>query len=190
MIQLSDTTASKFYSLFKKGPLSPVERSYGLEPPNGLDEIILEFGNIYKHINEDGTLHASWEFDQLVSAPLPFAIPLACDHSKLVTRISCHKKLVKIFASVFREIMQQGREHHLTSYGSCFSFRSKQSSHHLSSHCWGIAIDLNTELDYRGRGTAIHESIVHIFKSHGFEWGGDWSGKRRDPTHFQFCRGY
>jgi hypothetical protein len=190
MIQKSDAAANKFYSLFKKVPYEPVERSYGIEPPNGLDEIILEFGNIYDHIHDDGTLSNSWQFDQLASVPLPFTIPFACDRSKMITRISCHKKLAKIFSSVFREILQQGGKHYVTSYGCCFSFRSKPSSHHLSAHCWGIAMDLNTELDYRGRGSAMHESIVRIFKAHGFEWGGDWSGKKRDPTHFQFCRGY
>jgi hypothetical protein len=190
MIQKSDVSAGRFYSFFKKGASNPVERFHGIKPPNGLDEIILEFGNIYNHIRNDGTLDGSWEFDQMASAPLPFAIPLACDRSKAVTRILCHKKLVKLLTGAFEEISQQRQERYVTSYGCCFNFRSKQSSHQLSAHCWGIAIDLNTELDYRGRGNAIHESIVRIFKTHGFEWGGDWSGKRRNPMHFQFCRGY
>jgi D-alanyl-D-alanine carboxypeptidase len=32
--------------------------------------------------------------------------------------------------------------------------------------------------------------VIEIFRSAGFEWGGDWQSASRDPMHFQFCSGY
>ena len=32
--------------------------------------------------------------------------------------------------------------------------------------------------------------IVKVFESFGFTWGGRWSGRGKDPMHFQFCSGY
>jgi hypothetical protein len=32
--------------------------------------------------------------------------------------------------------------------------------------------------------------LVELFERHGFTWGGRWSGKNKDPMHFQYCSGY
>ena len=32
--------------------------------------------------------------------------------------------------------------------------------------------------------------IIQVFRSHGFKWGGEFSGKSIDPMHFQYCTGY
>jgi hypothetical protein len=57
-------------------------------------------------------------------------------------------------------------------------------------HGWGIAIDLNPETHLSGAVGDMDAVVIEIFRRAGFEWGGDWQGKTRDPMHFQFCAGY
>jgi len=69
-----------------------------------------------------------------------------------------------------------------------------------SYHNYGLAIDIvllkdkdgngsfetaswETDVDFDGDGVADWLEVVSIFKSFGWEWGGDW--KFRDAPHFQ-----
>lgn len=70
----------------------------------------------------------------------------------------------------------------------------------LSYHNYGLAVDIvllkdtnkdetfetaswETNIDFDGDGVADWMEIVSIFKSYGWEWGGDWNFK--DMPHFQ-----
>jgi len=81
-------------------------------------------------------------------------------------------------------------EKQITSLGGCFSFRPQPTGTKLSTHSWGIAIDLNPETNAQGTAGDIDSAIVDIFRKAGFQWGGDWEGSSRDPMHFQFFSGY
>ena len=162
----------------------------GLQPPHGLNAVLAEFGDIYARLREDGTLDPRWETEQLGRAPLPFPISLSWDMSKQVRNVYCHKKLVPILPAVFADIERRGLRDKVRSFGGCFNFRSKRSGSKLSTHAWGIAIDLNPETNGMGQDGDIAPGIVAAFKSAGFFWGGDWPGRNKDPMHFQFCRGY
>jgi len=71
----------------------------------------------------------------------------------------------------------------------------------MSYHNYGLAIDIvllkdtdgngtfdtaswETNVDFDGDGISDWREVVTIFKSFGWEWGGDWT--RKDPQHFQF----
>jgi peptidoglycan L-alanyl-D-glutamate endopeptidase CwlK len=64
----------------------------------------------------------------------------------------------------------------------------------MSYHNYGLAIDIvliiggvaaswDIKTDFDGDGKADWIEIVNIFKSFGWEWGGDW--KFYDAPHFQ-----
>ena len=64
----------------------------------------------------------------------------------------------------------------------------------LSFHNYGLAIDIvliidgkeaswDEKRDFDADGVSDWQEIVHIFKQHGWEWGGDW--KFTDTPHFQ-----
>jgi hypothetical protein len=161
-----------------------------LLPPDGLDQIMAVFGNIYDYLRDDGSLDPRWEADQLGRAQLPFGLPLSWDQSKLARTIYGHKRLTPVFTDVFAAIQREGLQGQLRTYGGCYNFRGKRTSGKLSTHSWGIAIDLNPETNAQGGAGNMHEGIVDIFRRFGFKWGGDWSGKTKDPMHFQFCTGY
>jgi hypothetical protein len=161
-----------------------------LAPPHGLDELIATFGDIFEYIREDHTLDPRWQTEQLTTIPLPFPIALSWDSSRQVQRISCHKLLAQGCTEVFAQIQSSGLQSKITSFGGCFSFRPQRTGTKLSSHAWGIALDLNPESNAQGTAGNMDAGIVAIFKQAGFSWGGDWQGRVRDPMHFQFCTGY
>jgi hypothetical protein len=74
----------------------------------------------------------------------------------------------------------------LTCFGGCFAFRPQRTGTKLSTHCWGIAIDLNPYTNQQGTIGDMNAAVIDIFRAAGFEWGGDWTGHTRDGMHFGF----
>jgi hypothetical protein len=169
---------------------SVVETDTRLTPPIGLAEIINVFGVIYEFILSDGTLDPRWEAEMLTRITLPFPLPLSWNLDLMVEQIRCHKLLAGAFSDVFSQIQQQGLSERVNSLGGCFSFRLQRAGAKISTHAWGIALDLNTATNAQGTDGAMDPGIIDIFRAMGFTWGGNWAGQRRDPMHFQFCSGY
>ncbi len=83
---------------------------------------------------------------------------------------------------------------------SAFNYRFIFGTERLSNHSYGLAIDINPLLnpytqidgiivprggiyDVNKIGTITADSkIVELFKSHGWQWGGNW--ERKDWQHF------
>jgi hypothetical protein len=170
--------------------LSGEASSVALAPPCGLDEICATFGDIFGYIATDHTLEAAWQSEFLARITLPHPLIISWDHSQTVTAITCHKLLTKTFTGVFDCIQSSGLQNKITSFGGCFSFRPQRTGTKLSTHAWGIAIDLNPETNQQGTAGEMDPAVIAIFREAGFKWGGDWQGKTRDPMHFQFCTGY
>lgn len=161
-----------------------------LATPNGLDEILATFGDIYRFLKPDGTVDPRWEAQNIASAPLPFPLPLAWDPTKAARSMRVHRKLVPVIQAVFAAIEAEGLRSRIRSYGGGYSFRAKRTSSKLSTHCWGIAIDLDPNTNALGTAGDMNPGVVELFRRFGFKWGGDWTGRGKDPMHFQFCTGY
>jgi D-alanyl-D-alanine carboxypeptidase len=174
----------------KDGTQSQAETETPLVPPHGLANIIASFGDIYEYIEEDGQLEARWQADSLQRLVLPFPLRPSWDLSRTITKMTCHRRMTSTFASTFAGIQERGLQASIMSFGGCFAFRPQRTGNKLSAHCWGIAIDLNPETNGQGSTGNMDVGIIDIFRGAGFEWGGDWQGKTRDPMHFQFCTGY
>ena len=54
-----------------------------------------------------------------------------------------------------------------------------------STHAWGVALDINAPTNPRGSRGDIPDTVVDMWKAHGWEWGGDW--RFTDPMHFEFA---
>lgn len=158
--------------------------------PHGLNEIIATFGDIHEYVLTDGQLDPRWQADFLQRVNLPFPLRLAWDLSRTITQMTCHRRMTGVYVSVFASIQQRGLQAKVASFGGCFAFRPQRTGSKLSSHSWGIAIDLNPGSNRQGSVGDMDAGLIEIFHSAGFEWGGDWKGKARDPMHFQFCTGY
>jgi len=170
--------------------VSTPQAAVSIAPPHGIQEIVETFGDIFACIHEDHTLDPAWQKEHLVAVPLPFVLALSWDRSRQVQRMTCHKLLQPVFEVAFQAILNAGLESQVTSFGGCFSFRPQRTGIKLSTHCWGIAIDLNPESNAQGTTGNMDAGIVSIFQHLGFTWGGERRGRARDPMHFQFCSGY
>lgn len=167
-----------------------VPPAVSLRAPAGLDQIRTTFGDIFEYILPDHSLDSRWQSGFLATARLPFPLSLSWDRSRVVNSMTCHKLLASAFSDVFLRIQNAGLQASLISFGGCFSFRPQRTGTKLSTHAWGIAVDLNPESNEQGTEGNMNPDIVLIFRESGFEWGGDWHGRSRDPMHFQFCTGY
>lgn len=103
-------------------------------------------------------------------------------------QFSCHKLVEDIFQSAFDQIFERDLWEHLETYDGCYNDRTITSSQKVSTHAWGISVDLNAATNRLGQKPTMDKTIVAIFKDHGFTWGGDWN--RPDGMHFQYARGY
>ncbi len=167
-----------------------VPETTSLLTPKGINQIIETFGDIHDYIQLDGTLDVQWPIKFLDYVALPVPLMLSFDHSKTITHFRCHKLLVDTMEAVFTQIKNKGLEPELFSFGGCFSFRPQRTGAKLSAHSWGIAIDLNSESNSQGTSGDMNADVIAVFQQAGFEWGGDWPGRSKDPMHFQFCTGY
>lgn len=59
-----------------------------------------------------------------------------------------------------------------------------------SQHAFGHAIDVNSGNNQQGTAGEIDPDLARkLAADNGLQWGGDWSGKTRDPMHFQVAKG-
>ncbi len=82
----------------------------------------------------------------------------------------------------------------VTNIGGTFKWRRIARSTNLSTHAWGIAIDLNVERGYYWRWqrpkkplkwrNVVPQEIVDAFEAEGFIWGGRWL--HYDTMHFEY----
>ncbi len=172
------------------GSVSRSSAEVGLTSPNGLEQIVVTFGNIYEYVRKDGSLDPKWQADFLTRITMPFPLSLSWDLATSVNQMTCHKKMADVFEDVFRQVQSSGIRDRIKTFGGCFSYRPQRSGSKLSAHAWGIAIDLNPRSNEQGSAGDMDGGVIGIFQDAGFEWGGEWVGTRRDPMHFQFCTGY
>jgi len=159
--------------------------------PQGYQQILDCFGNIYDFFDEDGGFDESaWCAEMMTTAKLPFPVALSWDHSRQIHKVRCHKKMAGIIQDVFFALQQEGFADEIITLGDFYNFRSKRSSGKLSTHCWGIAFDINPEINAPGSKGCMPGELVTLLFDFGFTWGGSMPGKHREPMHFQFCSGY
>lgn len=130
-----------------------------------------------------------WVTQNIVEVAIPALEPLG------FPTIQVHRHAARHFQAVFAEIEQQGFNDDLLTCGGTFVPRhiSQNVLKPLSSHSWGIAIDLNVAWNGYGKIPARAEEqgsvrrLVPIFNQHGFAWGGHF-GTDPDGMHFELAR--
>ena len=145
--------------------------------PSGLQEIIATFGRW----NDP-----DFEEKNIVLIELPY--PLIYD-GRPVKRARCHKLLVENFHLAFRNIKSAGMQNEARNYAGIYAVRSVRASAKVSTHAWGIAIDLEPIRYPLGSSNRFPDQVIEAFKKAGFFYGGDFKG-RKDPMHFQFATDY
>jgi hypothetical protein len=132
----------------------------------------------------------------LVYIDLPYPMRIAWDRKKKIKRFQCHKLVAQAFLNVFNELLVHYGYDRLVElgidlYGGCFNYREMRGGTELSTHSWGIAIDLDPDrnLLHESAKTARfarpeYKPMMDIFYGHGFINLG--MEKNFDFMHFQY----
>jgi len=99
---------------------SQLAQEWPLQAPHGLNGILTTFGDIFLYLRPDHTLDPRWQAEQVTTMSLPFPIVLSWDHSRQVTRMTCHERMRPIFTNCFQQIVDAGLQPQITSFGGCF----------------------------------------------------------------------
>lgn len=115
---------------------------------------------------------------------LPFDLPYPLVYgTAMVYRSRCHRLAVDKFKGALEAVRFRGLEDRATHYGGIYAVRPIRGRVRMSSHSWGLAIDMNPQENYLGTVGRMDAGVVACFKEQGFVWGGEFHS-RLDPMHF------
>lgn len=145
--------------------------------PSGLAEIEREFGKIEYAEAAGGYVEITNDFARNI-----------VDHEfPVVGRQMLHAKLVPVLERVLDEIRKRGLDKEILQFGTfCPRHKMHDPKRGLSTHSWGIAVDINQSTNLPGMRGDLDPGIVDCFEMFGFEWGGRWSFK--DCMHMQYAK--
>lgn len=124
-----------------------------------------------------------------------FWLPKTINKSLMITSINgINKKLQAVSNDLDK--LPDSLKKYITNPAGTFNWRTISGTERFSTHCFGIAIDINVDhsnywkwdnrdtgqtLSYRNR---IPIEVVEVFERHGFIWGGKWY--HYDTMHFEY----
>jgi hypothetical protein len=112
-----------------------------------------------------------------------FDVPADLEIGVIPKRIYCNRDLVDPLKKAFKALIETGAVKELRDYAGCFNIRMKTGGKTLSTHAWGLAVDLNPSDNQYGKKPHFSEKFVQCFESNGFVWGGRW--KIPDGMHYE-----
>lgn len=100
-------------------------------------------------------------------------------------------EVAPIFAHFLDEIVARG---YVISDGQLddwsFACRPIAGTRIASNHSWGLAVDINSltnPMTFNGRlVTNVPAWVVACAAGHGLRWGGNYTGAKKDPMHFEW----
>lgn len=108
----------------------------------------------------------------------------------LLGNVTCHRLVFPQLVAALTEVRDTGLERAIDAgdFGGCYSprFISGAPGGRLSSHSWGMAIDIDVGENPFGTRPRQDRRVVEIFERHGFTWGGRWLIP--DGMHFEWSR--
>jgi len=152
--------------------------------PRGLRQIRAVYGNI--KVTDDRIVSPKgWAEQHIVLLVSPKF--RACGP----TKIWCHELVAPELGRILKRI--QALEAVLNkpliySIDGCWVVRAMRRGGKISTHAWGIAIDINAARNPMGAKSTQSQAMVEVFEDAGWEWGGRW--RNPDPMHMQRCSGY
>lgn len=132
----------------------------------------------------------------LVYIDLPYPMRIAWQRQTKIKRFQCHKLVAQAFLNVFNELLAHYGHDRLVElgidlYGGCFNYREMRGGTELSTHSWGISLDLDPDrnLLHESAKTARfarpeYKMMIEIFYHNGFISLG--KEKNYDWMHFQY----
>jgi hypothetical protein len=131
-------------------------------------------------------------------------VPPELEIGVIPRRIYCNRDIIIPLSKAFNSLIGTAFVKELKTWDGCYNARAirgyeeryKQARkakdiisamRFLSVHSWGCAVDVNAFENGLGTKGKISPGFVKCFKDAGFDWGGDFKG-RKDPMHMQLAR--
>lgn len=117
----------------------------------------------------------AWIEEHIVSLDVP-----------LLGQVRCHRGLAKQVDGALEEIAGSGLGHLVDpdTFEGCHNPRLIRDGGMPSRHAWGIALDLNADLNPTGLKSGQDPRLVEAFARWGLTWGGFWLVP--DPMHVEY----
>lgn len=176
------------------GSMTVQKRQNGTIRPIAVEDLPRAFGEFaWRPAERSGEILVSedWKRRYLVRVALPLLRPTPDREGK----ITLHRRMVGPLRRTIARIRKAGLADRILTNWSPFCARHKgwDPKRELSSHSWGIAIDINDR--WNGLGVAPPEAgvmgsvreLAPFFAQEGFAWGGDFSSNV-DGMHFELAR--
>lgn len=150
--------------------------------------------DLYNFYGDPGRnkLDQEWKKDNIVKCPSPFPMRLSWDEKLIARNLLINRKVAPAMIDALQEIVDyKGHEYlvknNFDRLGGIFTWRKIRGGDSLSTHSWGISIDINPHLgpyDYPAYKSGDYENkqpdfIMEAFMKRGFislPW---------DTMHFQ-----
>ncbi|HEX9889980.1 MAG TPA: M15 family metallopeptidase [Nitriliruptorales bacterium] len=118
-----------------------------------------------------------WAHESLVTVDLPI---LGATH--------CHRDVVGQMSQALQELVDRGLAHLVDPEGfeGCYNPRLVTPGGLPSRHAWGVALDVNADVNPTGQAPGQDRRLVDTFARWGLTWGGFWLVP--DPMHFEYLR--
>jgi hypothetical protein len=126
-------------------------------------------------------------------------VPADLEIGVIPRRIYCHRDLVKPLSAAFKALIDTGAVKELKTWDGCYNPRAIRGyerqwkrfeklnqaagARYLSTHAWGLAIDVNAFENGLGRKPKLSKTFIKCFTDNGFTLGGTF--KRLDGMHFE-----
>ena len=130
-----------------------------------------------------------WVADNIVWVDFPFYLPLS--NGKKARGCQIHRKCKPSLLKALRELEQNHLQGLIHSFDGSFVPRhiGWKAGRPLSTHAWGIAVDLNTAEFPMGSLKVQARALVETMANHGFACGQNGGGlwaNTMDPMHFEY----
>jgi len=110
------------------------------------------------------------------------------DSEQVVKIVAMNIDMHEPFLAALRAIKDKGLGGVLKTYDGCFNIRAVRGSSLVSTHAYGLGIDINASLNPLGgsNGDFVkHLDVVKCFLDQAIDWGGNFRG-RKDQMHFSY----
>lgn len=100
-------------------------------------------------------------------------------------RIYCNKDIHEPLRMALDHLRNRDLLHELDTFDGCFNIRPVRGSSQVSTHAYGLAIDLNAKANPLDGHVSLSPAFVACWTDAGWDWGGTF--KRRDGMHFSYA---
>lgn len=163
-----------------------------MKSPHGWAEVLNFFGDPMRYVGDDGRVSSVWVSQMVrVSFPKPLVLGWTVEEKepKFARAASVHQNCAEELERVFLILEREDLWPKFRTFDGAYTWRmQRNSASKLSMHSFGAALDFDAATNKLGQVDGdINQSIVQVFESCGWTWGGRF--QRPDMMHFQFATG-